>query len=190
VIKAIVFDCFGVLAEDGWLPFKRRYIGSNQKLADEIADLGKQNEYGIIGNNQYFERAAELIGIEEGQLRAAVGARVPNEELFLYIKQNLKDSYKIGLMSNASYDVLHELFLPEQADVFDASVLSFESRLVKPDPRMFELMAGRLGVEEDQCIFVDDVERYCAAAEQVGMISIHYKNPDQFRQEILQRLAQ
>ena len=38
--KAIIFDCFGVLAEDGWLPFKRKYIGDNLELMQTISDLG------------------------------------------------------------------------------------------------------------------------------------------------------
>jgi HAD superfamily hydrolase (TIGR01509 family) len=190
MIKAIIFDCFGVLAEDGWLPFKRKYIGENQELAQAVTDLGKQNDYGMIGNNTYFAEAAKLIGVEEKQLREAVDKQVPNEDLFTYIKTELKPHYKIGLMSNANYDVVSKLFTPEQAGLFDASVMSFESRLVKPDPRMFQLMADRLGVEMHECIFIDDVERYCDAAEALGMTAIVYKNQEALEREFLQHLKQ
>lgn len=184
MIKAIIFDCFGVLAEDGWLPFKRKYIGDNAELAQAVSDLGKQNDYGMIGNSDYFAKAAELIGVDEQTLRDAVGRKVPNEELFEYIKSDLKPKYKIGLLSNANYDVVHELFTPEQAALFDASVMSFESKLVKPDQCMFMLMAERLGVRWDECVFVDDVERYCVAAEEIGIRSILYKSPQQLKQEL------
>lgn len=180
MIKAIIFDCFGVLAEDGWMPLKRRYVGNNAKLAEEIADLGKQNEYGMIDNELHLVKMAELMGIDSELLRGALGKRVPHEELLEYINHELKPHYKIGLLSNANYDVLNELFEPEQTKLFDASVMSYESRLIKPDERMFNLIAERLGVEVGECVFIDDQERYCVAAEEYGMQSIWYQDFDHF----------
>lgn len=189
VIKAVIFDCYGVLAEDGWLPFKRKYIGDDFELSRQLADLGKQNEYGMLGNSAYFKKVAELIGVEENIFKTAIGRQVPNEELFDYIKTSLKGNYKIGLLSNANYDVVNELFTPDQASLFDASVLSYESRLIKPDTRMFDLICSRLGVTPEECIFIDDIERYCTAAELLGMHSIHYQNPGQCQREIESLIA-
>lgn len=188
MIKAIVFDCFGVLAEDGWLPFKRKYIAENKILADQISDLGKQNDYGMITEAEYFHQASELIGVDEQELRSAIGRRVANKDLLNFISVELKDRYKIGLLSNANFDVVHELFNEEQAKLFDASTISYESKLIKPDPRMFELMAQRLGVDVEECLFIDDVPRYCIAAQDVGMKSIIYLNPEQAKAEINQSL--
>jgi HAD superfamily hydrolase (TIGR01509 family) len=184
MIKAIIFDCFGVLAEDGWMPIKRKYIGDNFRLAQEIADLGKQNEFGMIDNEAHLHKMASLMGINQEELRAALGRKVPNVELFEFIIAQLKPKYKIGLMSNANFNVLTDLFTEEQASIFDASVISYESRLIKPDERMFDLMAERLGVELDECIFVDDQERYCVAAEDCGMESIYYQNLEQFQERL------
>lgn len=183
MIKAIIFDCFGVLAEDGWLPFKRQHIGNDAELAEEIADLGKQNEYGMITASEYIDQAAQLMQVDAAELRQATSKRQPNEVLFTLIRE-LKPRYKIGLMSNANYDVVHELFEPEQAALFDASVLSYESKLVKPDPRMYALMCEKLGVEHEECIYIDDIERYCTAAELLGMETIAYENPTQTQKEL------
>lgn len=189
MIKAIIFDCFGVLAEDGWIPLKRKYVGGNQKLAQEIADLGKQNEYGFIDNDSHLTKMAELMNIDRAMLGDALGKRVPNEELFEYINQKLKQNYKIGLMSNANYDVVNQLFTPQQSSVFDASVMSFESRLIKPDKKMYELMAKRLGVAMNECVFVDDQERYCQAAEDYGMVAITYRDLDEFIKDLEEVLS-
>lgn len=184
MIKAIIFDCFGVLAEDGWMPLKRKYVGSNADLAEQISDLGKQNEFGILDNETHLHKMAGLMGINVELLRHALGRRVPNEELFEYIIKQLKPQYKIGLMSNANFNVLEDLFTPEQAKIFDASVMSFESRLIKPDERMYELMAARLGVEMQECVFVDDQQRYCQAAEDYGMQGVWFTDLDKFKQEL------
>jgi len=184
MIKAIIFDCFGVLAEDGWLPIKRKYVGDNKKLAEELADLGKQNEYGMVDNESYVVKMADLMGINSDELRTAMGRRVPNEELFEFIEKELKPKYKIGLMTNANYNVLKDLFEPGQGEVFDSSVMSFESRLIKPDKRMYDLIADRLGVESNECVYVDDQERYCFAAEDYGMQAIFYKDFEQFKERL------
>ncbi|MCA9348094.1 HAD-IA family hydrolase [Candidatus Saccharibacteria bacterium] len=188
MIKAIVFDCFGVLAEDAWLPFKRQYIGNDLSLATQIADLGKQNEYGFITNNEYFRSVSDLLGVPEPTLKRALTHKVPNAQLLAYITATLTPHFKIGLLSNANFDVVTEIFNKDQAQIFDATALSYECGLIKPDPRIFELIANRLGVLPSECILVDDVERYCTAAEQVGMKSIVYQNTDQTIADINQFL--
>ena len=188
MIKAILFDCFGVLAEDGWTPFKRKYIVHDPQLALEVADLGKQTDLGIISYEQMIKQISELVQVEPDLLRGAVERKVPNQELFSYITAELKPHYKIGLLSNANYDVLNQLFTPEQAGVFDSSVISFEAQLTKPDSRMFELAASRLGFRPEECLFIDDVERYCQAAEDMGMRSLLYINLETFLPAIAQKL--
>lgn len=190
MIKAIIFDCFGVLAEDGWLPFKRKYIGDNEALAKEVADLGKQNEYGMLSNQDLERTIAQVLQVNPQEYRRAVSRRVPNEELFAFIATKLKPHYKIGLMSNANFNVVHELFAPEQAALFDAVVLSYEAHLVKPDPRMYRLMAERLGATPEECVFVDDIPRYCMAAEEAGMTAFCYENVQQAIVDIQQLLTQ
>jgi HAD superfamily hydrolase (TIGR01509 family) len=184
MIKAIIFDCFGVLAEDGWMPFKRKFIGDNKQMADAVADLGKQNEYGMIDNKTHLQKMAALMSVDAKELAIALGKQVPNEELFEYITADLKPKYKIGLMSNANYNVVQELFTPEQASLFDASVMSYESRLIKPDERMFALIAKRLGVAMNECVFIDDQERYCVAANDLGMTSFVYTSFNKLKHDL------
>lgn len=188
MIKAVIFDCFGVLAEDGWSPFKRKFIGDNAELARQVADLGRQNDFGMLGYEDMIAGVASLANVDPQILRDAVGRKVPNEELFAFIATKLKSTYKIGLLSNASYDVVSELFTPEQAAVFDASVLSVESGLMKPDPRMYQLVADRLQVEPKECLCIDDAERYSAAAEDAGMRGLWYQNLEQCIADLTEQL--
>ena len=43
------------------------------------------------------------------------------------------------------------------AELFDGIVISGEEGMRKPDPRMYELGAERIGVEPPACVFVDDL---------------------------------
>lgn len=184
MIKAIIFDCFGVLAHDGWTPLKRTHIEPNSPMERAVAELGRQSDVGTISPANTITRISEAMGIGEEVLRSALNGKVPNIELFEYINQDLKAKYKIGLMSNANYDVLHELFTPEQAAVFDATVMSYDSNLAKPDRRMYELMVERLGVELKDCIFVDDQERHVVSARNYGSSAVWYQSLDQFKTEL------
>lgn len=102
-----------------------------------------------------------------------------NEALFEYIKNDLKPEYKIGLLSNVGSDMLHELFTQEQIALFDEKVLSFQVGTVKPDPMIYETAATRLDSLCEECMFIDDLERFCTAAEDVGMKAIWHTDTTQ-----------
>lgn len=189
MIKAIIFDCFGVLAEDGWTPFKRKHILHDPKLVEEVARLGALTDQGMLNNEETVVAIAKLLNVEVYDLKQALDMKVPNEDMFELILNELKPHYKIGLMSNANYDVVNELFEMEQAALFDAHVLSYETKLLKPDRVMFELMAKRLYVEMDECLFVDDQERHCTAARSYGMEALHYTGYDDFIEKLPRKLS-
>jgi FMN phosphatase YigB (HAD superfamily) len=102
----------------------------------------------------------------------------PDEKLFAYIRDVLKPSYKLGVLSNAEGDVMKELFSPSQAGLFDAVVVSYEIGIAKPDPRAYQAIAKQLDVHPAECLFIDDIQRYCDAAEQQDMTAIWHHDTD------------
>lgn len=58
--------------------------------------------------------------------------------------------------------------------VFDAVVVSGEVGVGKPDRRVYELAARRIGVAPAACVYVDDVRAYVAGAVAVGMTGVHH----------------
>lgn len=185
MIRAIIFDCFGVLAEDGWSPFKKQYLANAAKAA-EVARAGKAVDSGQESYDHMITQTARISGVSAALVRAAVERRVPNEPLFEYIRKQLAAQYKIGMLSNASYDVTANLFTQKQMEVFDATVLSYEAGLVKPDPKMYWLIAKRLGVPVQDCLLVDDQARHAAGAINAGMQAIEYTSLDSMKHTLAQ----
>lgn len=136
MIRAVIFDCYGVLATESWTQSRDRHFWT------------------------------------------------VNEALLAYIRQQLRPSYQLGILSNSGQDRLSELFSDEQRGLFDDIVLSYQVKLTKPDERIFYLAADRLDCLPEECVFVDDVERYCTAAEATGMKSLLYVSYEQFEQGI------
>ncbi|HEX8182983.1 MAG TPA: HAD-IA family hydrolase [Candidatus Saccharimonadales bacterium] len=184
MIQAVIFDCFGVLTSDAWLPFKRRYFGHDPNLEQQATDLNKQVDAGLADYDDFINGIAELAGMQPTQARAEIANNVANEALFEYMAQFLKPQYKIGLLSNAGANWLDELFGEKQAGLFDAVQLSCDTGFVKPDARAYHGVADALGVAPEACIFIDDQERYCTGARDVGMQAVVYHEFEQCRDEL------
>jgi HAD superfamily hydrolase (TIGR01509 family) len=189
VIHAIIFDCFGVLCSEGWIPFKRKHFGHDRELEQQATDLSKQLNAGLLSNDGFVQRIAELAAVPKSEALTAVQHNVPDEELFSYIQTNLKWKYKLGILSNAGGNRLQELFTPEQMALFDEAALSFETGYVKPDARAYEQVAATLGVRTEECVFVDDQERHCDGARAANMHAIRYDNFEQFKSELASTLG-
>lgn len=80
-----------------------------------------------------------------------------------------RNGLRTGLLSNAD-----SLEVP--GDLFDAVVLSGEVGVAKPDRRIFELAAERLGLQPGECVFVDDLAAYVRAAARTGMVGVHHRD--------------
>jgi putative hydrolase of the HAD superfamily len=182
-IKAIIFDCFGVL-----------YTDSKQSLLDivplekrqELQDLFTSNNYGYFGHQEYLDRAAAIVGKSSAEVAEYIAHEHRlNVTLVSLISEQLKGEYKIGLLSNIGREWIYDFFSRHQLhDLFDEVVLSGEEGLTKPHPAIFELMASRLGVDTADCLMIDDIAENCGGAELAGMQAIEYTSNSQ----LLERL--
>jgi putative hydrolase of the HAD superfamily len=60
------------------------------------------------------------------------------------------------------------------AELFDGVVISGEEGFRKPDPRMYELGAQRIGAAPADCVFVDDLAFNLDPARELGMAVVHH----------------
>lgn len=185
MIRAVIFDCFGVLTTDGWLPFKRKYFSGNPELEQAATDLNKRTDAGLASYDDFVRDIADLAHVPLAEASKAIEHNVTDDELLAYIASDIKPKYKVGLLSNAGANWMDRLFSKEQIALFDAIALSYETGVIKPDARAYQIITERLGVAPDECIFVDDQERYCAAARDAGMKAIWYQSLEQFKADIL-----
>ncbi len=67
----------------------------------------------------------------------------------------------------------------------DRYVVSAQERLIKPDPRLFQVLLDRYGLKAEECTFVDDNPDNVAAARKMGMKGIVFTGADALRKELL-----
>lgn len=88
------------------------------------------------------------------------------------VRQLADAGVKVGVVSNTGWDV-RSVFRSHGLDPFVSTyVLSYEAKMVKPDPAVFRLACERLGVEGDATVMVGDDVRADVGAVAAGLRTI------------------
>jgi len=184
-IRAVGFDIDGTLYPAAALYQKLigkglpnlRFLIAFGRVRRELRALLTSTEYrdrGIRGIEELHRFQAELVAKRLG----ADQERVHNEiEAFFYtasvapfatiatypgvaalLDQLRAKGYKLGALSDFPCDKKVELL--GLANKFDITMTSEETGLVKPDRASFDLLAQRLGVRNDELLYVGNSEPY------------------------------
>lgn len=69
---------------------------------------------------------------------------------------------------------------------FEGIVVSGEERLIKPDPRIYQLLLKRYSVDPATALYIDDSARNVAAAEALGMQGWWFHDPAGLRERLME----
>lgn len=178
MIKAVIFDCFGVLTQDGWLAFLEQY--ATEENSAQLHDLNTQEDRGYISYPDFLQAASRLTGASESAIDTMVTTGLhPNQAVFDLIKQ-LKAQYKIGVISNVGRS-LDNYLSNELLSIFDVITLSYDVHTMKPDRDIYERHLRDLGVGAEESVFIDDRQVNVDGAKTVGMHGIFFESADQLR---------
>lgn len=184
MIKAVIFDCFGVLTSDGWLPFKQKEFANDPEKFAEAGRINFLADSGKISKNQFVSQIAELSNKSTSEVASNIESNVSNDEIFGLILELKAKGYRIGMLSNVSGDWLDRLFNKEQQALFDEFALSYDTGVAKPEPRAYALICEKLECKPGETIFVDDQQRFVDGAQRIGMNAILYTDMKSLRREI------
>jgi putative hydrolase of the HAD superfamily len=109
----------------------------------------------------------------------------PNEPMIGLMTALRAEGYRMALVTNnvREWEARWRAMAPID-DIFELVIDSAQVGMRKPDPQIYELTVRRLGVPASACLFVDDLERNCAAAREAGMQAIVYRDPEQAELDI------
>ena len=189
MIKAIIFDFFGVLSTEGFKRFCDTYFPDDQVRRKQAIRLVTDHDAGLITKNEYAKGLAKLAGVSLDIVAQNMGDNTPNDPLLAYIKRDLKPKYKISVLSNAGDDYISQILDPADLAIFDDVVLSYRHGMVKPQKEIFEFAVRRLKVLPVEAVFIDDSVNHCAGAVAAGLKAVHYTDFPQMRIELEKLLA-
>ncbi|MDQ2973415.1 MAG: HAD family phosphatase [bacterium] len=183
MIKAVIFDCFGVVITDTLESTYTRFGGDFQKDLKEIIEICRKSDKGEISSSApYF---AQLLGVTESTYTTAIAeGRIVNQELLDYVNE-LKKDYRVAMLSNVGKGRLPQIFGEGFLEkYFELIVASGDIGYAKPEASAYEYVAEKLGVRLDECVFTDDRPEYIEGAVGVGMKTILFSNLEQFKKDL------
>ena len=193
MIKAILFDFGGVLAEEG---FKNglQAIARRQGLdPDHFFTLARDLVYsagyitGQADERAYWKALREEAGfeMEDAELRREILDRfILRPELIAMVQDLKKRGFVVGILSDQT-DWLEELdqkyhFLR----YFDPVFNSFRLHKGKNDPSLFLDVSKILGIDPEEILFVDDNSENIKRASSKGWRTILFRDPEGLKEEL------
>ncbi len=150
-------------------------------------------ERGECTNDEFELALARELVMEDGGpvsgpglLTRMFAGSVMDEAMIRLFRRLHADGVPTGLLSNSwggGYPT--ELF----GEMFDAVVISSEVGMRKPEPQIFLHAAGLLGLDPQECIFIDDIQANIAAAEQLGFTGVLHDAADGTAERVAELLG-
>ena len=183
-INAVIFDMGGVLLRTIDLQpreaIAERFGVTRAELEAFIfmSETSLRSELGELTDKEHWETVLRHFNQPvEDHLKV-------NDEYFsgdaidqelLAFAVSLKPDYQLGLLSNAWVNARPQLskhfdFINE----FDVSIFSYEVGLRKPDPTIFRVTLGKMGIGAENAVFIDDMPSNVEGAKSTGLQAIRY----------------
>ena len=191
-----IFDLGGVLLR--WNPrflYRKLFDGDDAAMEHFLANVctTEWNERQDSGRS-FAEATQELLPhhADKIELIEAFGKRfdemVPGAidgavKVLAELKSRGVPLYAITNWSAETFPSLRKRF--EFLSWFQAIIVSGNERVMKPDPRIFQVLFERHAVTPASAVFIDDVADNAAAAESLGVHGIHFRSPQQLRLELV-----
>jgi putative hydrolase of the HAD superfamily len=181
--RAVLFDWGGVMTGDLFGSF-RAFCTAEGLDPDGLANLFRHDrdarallidfECGRLEEVDFEPRLAAALGVQahDGLIDRLFAGSAIDEAMVEGVRALRERGVRTAMVSNSwgTRRYPRELL----ADLFDGVVISGEEGFRKPDPRMYELGAARVGAEPRECVFVDDLEFNLPPARELGMAVVHH----------------
>lgn len=183
MIKAVIFDFFGVFLPDVSLRWYHDVIGEPPSAA--FFEICHRSDCGELSREAFYREVAVLTGKTPAQVKAGIEALFIIDTALIEDVRRLHRHYRTAILSNATNEWVDEtLQRYRMTGLFDEIVLSAQVGLVKPEPEIFALTLRHLAVESTEAIFIDDREANVAAARDFGMEAVLFVDREQLRQQL------
>jgi 2-haloacid dehalogenase len=197
--SVVVFDVGGVLID--WDPrhlYRKLFAGDEPAMEHFLANVCTHEWNRSQDAGRSFAEGARLLKREHPQhaeLIDAYGARFdemmagPIVGAVEIVAELRERGIPLYILSNFSAETFPPAF--ERFDFlrwFRGMVISGEVGVIKPDPRIYEIMLARFAIDPHRAVYIDDVAANAEAARPFGIHSIHFTTPNALREELV-RLA-
>lgn len=197
-IEYIYFDLGNVILAFDHSIGLEKIAAATGKTAKEIDSLifgsGLENEFetGLIDAKEFHRRFCEAVDCEIDStffLAACSEIFTLNAAIMPLIGQLAAVGFPMGILSNTCSAHWQHVFAkhPFLRQCFRDYVLSYESKSMKPDSKIYADAVAASGCEPKQIFFMDDREENISGAVASGMEAVQFESANQIVAELQQR---
>ncbi len=194
MITTIIFDIGNVLADFTWREHYEKF-GYDDAMIERIADatvrspIWNENDRGVWSDEQLLQAMIDNDPEIEKDIRRVLDnvdtMVVHNDYAIPWIMALKEKGYRTLYLSNFSRKARVECaqaldFLP----YLDGGILSYQEKVIKPMPEIYELLIERYQLAPEECVFLDDTLVNLEAAGKFGIHTIQFKNQAQAIEEL------
>ena len=186
MIRVVIFDMGKVLVWfDNSILFRKLadLAGQDVDRVREVAhvklELVQSFDRGEITPAEFKERVCSALGLSLSYSQFYEifnDVYTPNVSALDIVRRLKAAGYVLVLLSNCDPEragFIQKKF-PE-TQVFDVRIVSYEVKLLKPEPAIYLLALQRAGAKAEECVFIDDMAVNIEAARALGIASVHYE---------------
>lgn len=194
MIKNIIFDIGNVLAGFTWREFYAGF-GYDEEMIERLGAATVKSpawdevDRGAWSDEKLLEEFIKNDPSLEQELRRIFqnihGIVVKADYAIPWIKSLKAAGYRCYYLSNFSRRAHVECadaldFLTDM----DGGILSYQDKVIKPDPKIYQLLLERFGLTAEECVFLDDTEKNLLPAKEFGIRTILFQDREQAVSEL------
>ena len=199
-VKAIVFDLGGVIIDLDFSNFYNKIISQsplNKPQTPIMLEFFRQSDIyhqGKMTDDEFYKLACDLLQVcmlNQSDFFDAFNSIISGynsnvSEIIKRIRES--NQYKLIALSNVNSShwdyILKKKW--EFIDWFDELILSHETHLIKPNPKVFEYTIKQAGCKPKQIVYIDDGLNNIRSAKELGITGIKYTNAEELLDELKQ----
>ena len=183
MIKAILFDNFGVITGDDYWHEVRNIEAANGNDAN-LTSLIENVNLGKIAWREFCASVAGDLKISEQEVEQRYRKYNLNRQV-IALATRLKENYIVAMASNAHHEYLDPVLEETSLDkLFDPVFISSRMGAIKPSVDFYLKVVHGLNLSPVECLMIDDNQSNITGAESTGMNGILFNNADQLEQDL------
>lgn len=194
MIRNIIFDVGNVLVEYNWKKMLEASDITEEAYdivakATALSPLWNELDRSLLSDEEILQGFIDSAPEYEREIRQVWDNFPQSVRCYSYsvpwVRQFKEKGYKTYILSNYSRRgvELTRQELPFVEDM-DGVVFSYEVKLVKPEPEIYQALLEKYRLKPEECVFMDDNEKNVIAAREAGIQAILFRNKEQAEIEL------
>lgn len=189
IINSIVFDFGGVLLD--WNPrhLYRRFFNTSQEMDKFLSEInfsewnlqqdnGRPFKEGITKLSAEYPGYSTLIQAYFDFWEESISGPIEGSvEILRRLKKAGFALYGLSNWSAETFPIAYKKY--EFFTLFDEIIISGDVKVVKPDPRIFEIILDKINRPAVECLLIDDSIHNINIAQKLGFCTIHFSSAEQ-----------